>query len=34
MDIDGALLSPPVIAGKWIVFGTDKNYVYVLEELV
>lgn len=34
MNIDGELLSPPVIAGKWIVFGTDKNYVYVLEELV
>ncbi|HUX52514.1 MAG TPA: PQQ-binding-like beta-propeller repeat protein [Spirochaetia bacterium] len=34
MNIDGALLSPPVVAGKWIVFGTDKNFVYVLEELI
>ncbi|WP_455383404.1 outer membrane protein assembly factor BamB family protein, partial [Salinispira pacifica] len=34
MNIEGNLLSPPVVAGKWIVFGTDKNYVYVLEELL
>lgn len=33
MELDGEILSAPVIAGKWIIFGTDKNYFYVLEEL-
>jgi len=33
MDLDGALLSAPVIAGDWLVFGTDANVFYVLEEL-
>jgi outer membrane protein assembly factor BamB len=33
MEIEGALLSAPVISGKWIIFGTDKNMFYVLEEL-
>ncbi len=33
MDLDGALLSAPVIAGKWLIFGTDRNFFYVLEEL-
>jgi outer membrane protein assembly factor BamB len=34
LDIEGSLLSAPVIAGKWIVFGTDKNVFYVLEEIL
>ena len=34
MDIEGSLLSAPVIAGKWIIFGTDKNVFYVLEEVL
>lgn len=33
LDIDGAILAGPVISGKWIVFGTDQYYFYVLEEL-
>ncbi|MFW6181316.1 MAG: PQQ-binding-like beta-propeller repeat protein, partial [Spirochaetota bacterium] len=33
MELEGALLSAPVIAGKWLVFGTDRNLFYVLEEL-
>ena len=32
IDIEGSLLSAPVISGKWIVFGTDENVFYVLEE--
>jgi len=33
LELEGLLLSAPVIAGKWIIFGTDKNLFYVLEEL-
>ncbi|MBN1835963.1 MAG: PQQ-binding-like beta-propeller repeat protein, partial [Spirochaetales bacterium] len=33
IELDGALLSAPVVAGRWIVFGTDRNFFYVLEEL-
>lgn len=33
MDIEGAILAAPVISGRWIVFGTDQYYFYVLEEL-
>ena len=33
MELEGALLSAPVIAGRWMVFGTDRNYFYVLEEV-
>lgn len=33
LELEGALLSAPVIAGKWLIFGTDKNLFYVLEEL-
>ena len=33
LDIEGAVLSAPVIAGKWIIFGTDRNFFYVLEEV-
>jgi outer membrane protein assembly factor BamB len=33
LPIEGALLSAPVVAGKWIIFGTDQNLFYVLEEL-
>lgn len=32
-ELEGAILSAPVIAGKWLIFGTDKNIFYVLEEL-
>lgn len=34
LEIEGSLLSGPVIAGKWIVFGTDQNVFYVLEEVL
>jgi outer membrane protein assembly factor BamB len=34
IETDGAVLSAPVIAGRWMVFGTDANFVYVLEELI
>jgi outer membrane protein assembly factor BamB len=31
--IEGRMLSAPVIAGKWIVFGTHQHIFYVLEEV-
>lgn len=34
LDTEGSLLSAPVISGKWIVFGTDQNVFYVLEEVL
>jgi outer membrane protein assembly factor BamB len=34
MDVEGALLSAPIVSGQWIVFGTDQNKVYVLEKLI
>jgi outer membrane protein assembly factor BamB len=33
MELEGSLLSAPVVAGKWLIFGTDRNMFYVLEEL-
>ncbi|MDC7219746.1 MAG: PQQ-binding-like beta-propeller repeat protein [Spirochaetales bacterium] len=33
MEIEGSLLSSPVISGKWLIFGTDRNLFYVLEEV-
>ncbi len=33
MSLEGTLLSAPVISGKWLIFGTDRNQFYVLEEL-
>ena len=33
MEIEGSLLSAPVISGKWLIFGTDRNIFYVLEEV-
>jgi len=33
LELEGAILSAPVISGKWLIFGTDKNLFYVLEEL-
>ena len=33
METEGALLSAPVIAGGRIIFGTDKNVFYVLEQV-
>jgi outer membrane protein assembly factor BamB len=33
METEGSLLSSPVIAGKRIIFGTDKSVFYVLEEV-
>jgi outer membrane protein assembly factor BamB len=33
MELEGSLLSAPVVAGKWLIFGTDKHLFYVLEEL-
>ena len=34
LDIEGSILSGPVVAGNWIVFGTDQNVFYVLEEVL
>jgi len=31
--IEGRMLSAPVIAGKWIVFGTHQHVFYVLQEV-
>jgi outer membrane protein assembly factor BamB len=33
METEGAILSAPVIAGRRIIFGTDKSVFYVLEEV-
>jgi len=33
METEGAILSAPVVAGKWVVFGTDRNFFYVMEEV-
>jgi len=33
MELEGALLSAPVAAGKWLMFGTDKSLFYILEEV-
>jgi outer membrane protein assembly factor BamB len=33
METEGSLLSAPVIAGKRIIFGTNKNVFYVLEQV-
>jgi outer membrane protein assembly factor BamB len=33
METEGSLLSSPVIAGKRIIFGTDKSVFYVLEQV-
>jgi outer membrane protein assembly factor BamB len=33
MDLEGALLSAPVIAGKRLMFGTDTSIFYILEEV-
>ncbi|HKJ85171.1 MAG TPA: PQQ-binding-like beta-propeller repeat protein [Spirochaetia bacterium] len=34
LETNGAILSPPVVAGRYMVFGTDENYVYVLERVL
>jgi len=34
MDVKGTILNSPVIAGSWIIFGTDQGEFYVLEELL
>lgn len=34
LETNGAVLSPPVVAGRYMVFGTDRNYVYVLERVL
>ena len=33
MELEGAVLSAPVISGKRMLFGTDRNMFYVLEEI-
>jgi outer membrane protein assembly factor BamB len=33
IELEGSILSAPVIASNWIVFGTDKHLFYVLEEV-
>jgi len=33
MEVEGSILNSPVIAGSWIIFGTDQGEFYVLEEL-
>jgi outer membrane protein assembly factor BamB len=34
METAGELLSAPLIAGKWMIFGTDEHVFYVLEEVL
>ncbi len=33
IELEGSVLNSPVIAGPWIIFGTDEGYFYVLEEI-
>ncbi len=33
LAVEGSILNSPVIAGPWIIFGTDEGYFYVLEEV-
>ena len=33
MELEGAVLSAPVVSGKQMLFGTDQNLFYVLEEI-
>lgn len=33
LEVEGAILSAPVVAGKWLMFGTDKSLFYILEEV-
>ena len=33
METKGAILSAPVVSGKYLIFGTDLNYFYVMEEV-
>jgi outer membrane protein assembly factor BamB len=33
METEGELLSAPLIAGKYMIFGTDEHVFYVLEEV-
>jgi len=33
METEGSILSAPVISGKRVIFGTDKNVFYVLEQV-
>jgi outer membrane protein assembly factor BamB len=33
METEGAIMSAPVIAGNWLVFGTSLHYLYVLEQV-
>ncbi len=33
MDLDGPVLNSPVISGKRMIFGTENNLFYVLEEI-
>ncbi len=32
-EVDGEILGSPVISGRWLIFGTDSNCLYVFEEL-
>ena len=32
-EIEGEILGSPVISGRWLIFGTDSNYLYVFEKL-
>jgi outer membrane protein assembly factor BamB len=34
LEVEGNILSPPVISGKWMIFGTDRNIMYVLEQVL
>lgn len=34
METDGAVLNSPIVSRGRIIFGTDKNYFYVLEEML
>ena len=32
-EIEGEILGSPVISGRWLIFGTDSNFLYVFERL-
>ena len=33
MDLEGAVPSAPVVAGEYLIFGTDQYYSCVMEEV-
>jgi hypothetical protein len=33
IPVEGTILNSPVVAGRWIMFGTDAGFFYVYESV-